>query len=112
VLRVARVRGWFEQRAPWLMVGFRFVYGIRNVAPFAIGSFGVKAKVFTPLNALGALIWAPLFTWLGYSFGLLISTAFARAHKYEEYIMGVLALAGIVIAVSLAIKRRSTGLRK
>lgn len=55
------------QRRPYLFViGTRFMYGFRVIGPLLIGASRLPPKVFLPLNILGALVWALLFTTLGY----------------------------------------------
>ncbi|WP_176547086.1 DedA family protein, partial [Salmonella enterica] len=54
------------QRHPYLFViGTRFMYGFRVVGPLLIGASLLPPKIFLPLNIVGALIWALLFTTLG-----------------------------------------------
>ncbi len=55
------------QRRPYLFViGTRFMYGFRVIGPLLIGASRLPPKVFLPLNVLGALVWALIFTTLGY----------------------------------------------
>ncbi|MBM3546350.1 MAG: DedA family protein [Alphaproteobacteria bacterium] len=57
----------------WFILGFRFVYGVRNVAPFACGAAGISVIRFTTLNIVAAAIWAVSFTTAGYFFGKAIA---------------------------------------
>ena len=73
---------------------FRFAYGLRAVAPVAIGASRVKAGLFVPLNIVSAIVWGGLFTGAGY----LAGPAFERAEaRYGSIItagtIGVSALA-------------------
>jgi len=97
--RIAQVKTWFERRSVLVMLGFRFVYGIRNVTPFAIGTMKVPARRFAPLNALGALLWAPLFTWLGYAFGQAVSLVFDRVREYEMFVMVSILTIGVAVSI-------------
>ncbi len=112
--RVVKVTRWFERHAILVMLGFRFVYGMRNVTPFAIGSMKVPARVFTPLNALGALVWATVFTGFGYAFGQLASVLFERAQRYEKVVMLAIIVvglgAGIVHAMHQRVRQRGAKL--
>jgi membrane protein DedA with SNARE-associated domain len=56
----------------WFILGFRFVYGVRNIAPFACGVAGIGALRYTLLNTTAALIWATSFATAGYFFGKAI----------------------------------------
>ena len=39
-----------------LLLGFRFLYGLRTITPFTLGMAGIIPRVFVPLNIVGALI--------------------------------------------------------
>ena len=104
--RMTQIKAWFDRHSILVMLGFRFVYGIRTITPFAIGTMKVPARIFTPLNALGALVWAPLFTWLGYAFGQVASLVLARAHKYEPFVMAAIVIVGACAAVAHALRQR------
>lgn len=41
-----------------LILGFRFLYGLRTVTPFIIGASGISHYRFFALKAIGASIWA------------------------------------------------------
>lgn len=51
------------------ILSFRFIYGIRNIAPFVIGISGVSRLRYFLLNMAAALIWAHSFAWGGYWLG-------------------------------------------
>ncbi len=53
----------------WFIVSFRFIYGVRNFASFAIGMSGVDPLRFVTLNLLAAAGWAMSFAGFGYVFG-------------------------------------------
>ncbi len=77
----------------WLILGFRFLYGLRNVTPVFLGLGRVKAALFVPLNLIGAVVWAAAFTAAGYYFGEAVTTLLGRA-KYAELavILGIAAV--------------------
>lgn len=79
----ARVRG----REIPLILGFRFVYGIRNVTPVFLGMHGTKPALFIPLNILSAAVWAAVMTAAGYYAGTILVAFFGRVHKYEPFII-------------------------
>lgn len=53
----------------WFILSFRFIYGVRNVASFAMGSSGVSPVRFAALNFIAAAVWAASFAGFGYVFG-------------------------------------------
>lgn len=51
------------------ILSFRFIYGIRNIAPFVIGISEVPRLRYFVLNFIAAQIWAHSFAWGGYWLG-------------------------------------------
>ncbi len=67
-----------ERHPIWFVLLFRFAYGLRAVAPVAIGMSQVKTRLFVPLNMISALVWSSLFTGLGYLAGPLFDQIWKR----------------------------------
>jgi membrane protein DedA with SNARE-associated domain len=53
----------------WIIVGIRFMYGLRIAGPVIIGSSTIRTGVFMRYNLLGAGIWALGFASTGYLLG-------------------------------------------
>jgi len=60
-----------------LMLIARFLYGIRNIIPIALGLFGVNIMVFMIFNIVGAFAWAWFFTEAGNVFSIQVMKAFS-----------------------------------
>jgi Na+/H+-dicarboxylate symporter/membrane protein DedA with SNARE-associated domain len=99
--KIRRVFDLLYRHQVGIILGFRFIYGIRNVTPFVIGSSGFPPRRFFFLNFLGALIWAISFGFIGYQLGAAIEPLFEQAKNYE------LAIIGLVIAVAAILYLRS-----
>ncbi|MGE5476251.1 MAG: DedA family protein [Bacteroidales bacterium] len=54
------------------ILSFRFIYGIRNIAPFVIGIAGVARVRYLLLNFIAAQVWAHSFAWGGYWLGKVL----------------------------------------
>lgn len=65
---------------------FRFLYGLRNIAPFAIGMSSVRTSKFISLNVFGAFIWAIGLGYLGYLFGDGIELFLDEVRHFELFI--------------------------
>ncbi|EAA4604144.1 DedA family protein [Salmonella enterica subsp. enterica serovar Kisangani] len=95
------------QRHPYLFViGTRFMYGFRVVGPLLIGASRLPPKIFLPLNIVSALIWALLFTTLGYLGGEVIAP---WLHDLDQHLRhGVWLILAIVLVVGVRwwLKRR------
>ncbi|MBF0137131.1 MAG: DedA family protein [Magnetococcus sp. DMHC-1] len=95
--RSQRVQELLLRYDTWFILGFRFVYGIRNVTPFALGSFGIQPLRFFLLNGLAAMIWAIAFGFIGFVFGHTLDAFFDRMSVYKYYVLGGLLGVGILI---------------
>ena len=78
-----------------VILGFRFLYGIRNVTPFVIGSSGLHPLRFFVLNFLGAATWAVAFGSIGYHLGTFVEVVLRDVKRYEMIGLGVLCLAAL-----------------
>ena len=67
-----------DRRPVWFILLFRFAYGLRAIAPVAIGASRVSASLFIPLNIVAAIVWGTLFTGAGYLAGPGFEAAEAR----------------------------------
>lgn len=95
---LGRARRLLRERGTLLLIGFRFVYGIRNVTPFAAGIAHVRPSRFLVLNTLGAAVWAVTVAAAGYAFGEAFVLVLARARHFEEQALILLAVVGLVAA--------------
>jgi membrane protein DedA with SNARE-associated domain len=90
-----------------LILGFRFVYGVRNVTPVMLGINRVNHLKFLTLNVIGAGVWALTFTWGGFFFGKLFEKFMHEASHMALY--GLAAVAVIAGAVWYIRQRRRSG---
>ncbi|MDD2864908.1 MAG: DedA family protein [Methylococcales bacterium] len=61
-----------ERYAVLFILGYRFMYGVRNVSSIAIGMSHFSWKRFAFWNVIAAFIWASVFSGFGYFFGDII----------------------------------------
>jgi membrane protein DedA with SNARE-associated domain len=92
-----------------LLLGFRFVYGIRNVTPLAAGSSRIASFRFLALNVVGAAAWAVCIAYAGYAFGHGFELLLDRAKAYEAHAFLVFAAVGTAAAIVWWLTRRSRG---
>ncbi len=72
-----------------IILGFRFIYGIRNVTPFVIGASGIEPWRFFYLNAIGGAAWAISFGLLGFLVGNMLQAIIHDLKKYEMMALGI-----------------------
>jgi membrane protein DedA with SNARE-associated domain len=80
---------------------FRFAYGLRAVAPVAIGTSRVPERLFVPLNLLAAILWGAAFTGAGY----LIGPAFERAEARYGTTIAFCTVCLSAAAIAFALRR-------
>ena len=71
-----------------LILGFRFIYGVRNVTPILMGVSGVSHLKFLILNLIGAAVWAITFTAVGYFFGQAVTVFLEAVPHAGRYVLG------------------------
>jgi membrane protein DedA with SNARE-associated domain len=96
---VSRATELLERRGTPLLLGFRFVYGIRNLVPLAAGMSAIRAERFVALNAIGAAAWSIVVAFAGYAFGHGFELVMARAREFEGHALVVLLAFGTVVAL-------------
>lgn len=88
-----------ERHPRGFILAFRFVYGLRTVSPIAIGTSRVPARLFIPLNAAAAIIWAVAFSAIGYLFGDAFEQAIGGLRRDGRlwWIAGGLVVIGLLV---------------
>lgn len=97
----ARVRRLINRHSALLIVGVRFMYGLRLIGPVVIGMSNVSARRFVVCNVIGAAIWAVGVSGAGYLFGHAIEWLLADLELFER-----LALGGVLVVVALLLMLR------
>ena len=92
-----RARHLFNRHRIVLVMGFRFMYGIRTISPFVIGMSGFSRNLFMLLNAASATLWAIVIGGAGYFFGRVLEQVLNDAKHFERPI--ILAILGCGIAI-------------
>ena len=91
----AKAKALLEKYDIPVILGVRFMYGLRIVLPFTIGMSGVPVLRFQLLNLAGAALWAGSGVSLGYLLGHAAERVLGDLHAYEGWLAGALVVAGI-----------------
>lgn len=91
--RLARVDTLFERHGEKILIGARFMPGVRAVVYFSAGNSRVPYWKFLLFDGLAALVSAPLWVYLGYVFGQDV-VEWARRSQRSLLVLG-LALVGL-----------------
>jgi len=105
--RVEKVNEKFKRHHTLLILGFRFVYGIRTMTPFVLGMSRVSVLKFIILNAISAALWAVLIGSGGFVFGRAMEAVLGDIRNYEIGLIAALAAAGTLIWAVRYLRGRS-----
>ncbi len=64
---------WLRRYNTGFILSFRFIYGVRNFASFAMGMSGIHPLRFASLNFAAACAWALSYSGFGYLFGEILA---------------------------------------
>jgi membrane protein DedA with SNARE-associated domain len=101
-----RVRLWMGRGDNAVVVGFRFVYGMRIATPIILGMSGYSPLKFLALNGVGALAWVGVMASAGYLFGYVIEQFLTDIREYEHLISAVLLMMGLVAWLIVKVRSR------
>jgi len=90
----------------WLILTFRFYYGLRNVTPFVVGSAHVPRLRFFALNLIGAIVWAISFAYIGYFLGEASKFFIADFKRYGLYVFLALVCVGVGVWLITLLRHR------
>lgn len=111
--RAAKVRKLLERYQTWIVIGIRFMYGLRIATPIIIGMAGYSALRFLVLNAIGAVLWSVIICTVGYLFGNLVTPYLENAKQYRWWIiLGVLAFWAAIWAIHRILTKREEAREK
>lgn len=104
--RVERVHCYLERYNDLIMLGFRFVYGMRIMTPFVLAmNRKIRTSRFVVFNAIGAAAWSIFVAGGGYLFGHALELVLSDIKHYEVSIM--IGASGIGVGIWLLHKYRS-----
>lgn len=109
--KVEKVTVYILRYNTYFILGFRFVYGIRTLTPFVIGTSHIKFFRYTSLVSISAFVWAAMVGYFGYSSALAIEALIADFNRYKSYLGAfVIVLVGAIVAILQ--RRRKLHLRR
>lgn len=83
-----KTQAFYEKHGGKTIILARFIPIVRTFAPFVAGVGVMEYRRFILFNVIGAAIWVPLFSLLGYFFGNL---PFVR-HNFEYVILAIIVI--------------------
>jgi membrane protein DedA with SNARE-associated domain len=103
--RRRRIEGMFERRGSAMVFFARYMAGIRPLTFALAGMHGMEFRRFLFWDALAACISVPTVTVLGFVASQHIEQVAHGVHRVGYWIAGLVALAAVVYALSLVLRR-------
>jgi membrane protein DedA with SNARE-associated domain len=103
-----RVRRLLDRYDTPLILGVRFMYGLRTVGPIAIGMSRVHWLRYVALNLAGAILWATLVAGIGYALGEVLTRVLGDLKRVEEWVFGIVLVVGLALVAWLRWRGRRT----
>lgn len=104
--RAQQVNSWLLRYQAGVIIGVRFMYGLRVAGPIAIGMSDVPAWRFALFNFAGATIWALALAAAGYLFGQTLEWLFADIKRYEETTLLWILVVAVVLGAFRHLRKR------
>lgn len=95
--RVDRIHKFLYRYNDLIMLGFRFVYGVRILTPIVLGTnHDIKASRFVVFNAMGAIIWSIAVSLGGFLFGEALEIVIKDIKNYQAMIIAGILIIGLL----------------
>jgi len=99
------------RHALWIMLRFRFMYGMRTITPFVIGTTRISTLRFLALNAAGALVWAVAIGCLGYLCGTTAEALLRNVRRAEHWIILAIIVVGAAVWLFYFVRKQKADVR-
>lgn len=86
-----------RRRGALVVVGLRFLYGLRTAGVLAIGMSSMHWLRFASLNLLGVLLWAPIVAGAGYLLGNAVEPLLKHLRFAEYAVFAAVIVAGVSV---------------
>ena len=103
-LRAVRKRPWRSALA------VRFAFGARLLLPLACGAAHLPLPIYIVGTAISSIVWAVLFTMVGWAFGETAVSILGRVRRYDDYLaLGIVIMVGVVYVILRRKRRQADG---
>ncbi|MFH1982196.1 MAG: DedA family protein [Pseudomonadota bacterium] len=110
-VRTQRAFALLHQHQVKLILGFRFLYGLRSVTPFVIGASRISPWRYLCFSLIGGAFWTVTVGSAGYLLGNAIEVLLDEIKHYEKWILAGMAAVGLASwMVHRLIESRNTGI--
>ena len=104
--RIAKAQQQFQKHGPWMVFSARFLVGVRFLGPILAGASQMPWRRFQFYNFLGAIIWIPFMTGVGYFLGKNIDRLFHDVQFLRHVLIIVFIIVASIVALIIWRKRK------
>lgn len=90
-----------------LILGFRFLYGLRTVTPLVLGMSRISPVRFAVLDVIGTALWAGAVALLGLAFGALARRYISVFQEYQMLFVAAIVIIAVLGAIFVRLYRQS-----
>jgi len=105
--RLERAETYFARHGGKMITIARFLEGLRQANGIIAGISGMPWRIFLAYNALGAALWAGLWSSLGYLAGHHIGVIYQQITQYSLYVLAGLGVAVLALVARHLVRRRA-----
>ena len=105
--RLDRAETYFARHGGKMITVARFLEGLRQANGIIAGISGMRWRMFLAYNALGAALWAGLWSSLGYLAGHHIGVIYQQITQYSLYVLAGLGVAVLALVARHLARRRA-----
>ena len=98
-VRAQPVKRLIQRYHSGLIVGVRFMYGLRIAGPISIGMSDVGAWRFVLFNLFGAAVWAVLIAGAGFLFGQPLQWLLTDIKQYDKMLLLLIVVVAVVFSL-------------
>ena len=85
------------ERYPYLiLLGYRYIYGLRTVIPLIIGMSSIRSRKFIVFSVFNTTVWVLIFTSAGYLFGSILESRMEMIRDYQLKFVIILVTTGLI----------------
>jgi len=92
-----------------VILGYRFLYGVRTVTPFALGMSGISPWQFALLDTLATVLWASLIAGAGFALGGVAQRVLGELERHERALFVAVAGVGALLWLAAVARGRRRG---
>ena len=97
--KIEKARTFLNKNQIVILFTYRFMYGMRTIIPLIVGINKLPWPRFLFFSLFGSAVWVIVLAILGSIFGEAIIQFLSHLQDVEFYVIGVLAVVGIVLGI-------------